>query len=30
MVKRKALMESLSSNLNNFLKKNQKKFVIAG
>jgi hypothetical protein len=29
MVKREALMESLSSNLNDFLKKNQQKFIIA-
>ena len=29
MIKRKALMESISSNLNGFLKKNNQKFVSA-
>jgi len=30
MIKRKALMESISSNLHGFLKKNNQKFVSAG
>ena len=30
MVKRKALMESISSNLQGFLKKNRQKFITAG
>jgi hypothetical protein len=30
MIKRKALMESIASNLHGFLKKNNQKFVSAG
>jgi hypothetical protein len=30
MIKRKALMESISSNLHGFLKKNSQKFASAG
>ena len=30
MIKRKALMESIASNLHGFLKKNSRKFVSAG
>jgi hypothetical protein len=30
MIKRKALMESIASNLHGFLKKNSQKFVSAG
>ena len=30
MIKRKALMESIASNLHGFLKKNRQKFVSAG